>query len=652
MIREILSGMLWQGRLALRSGGMRVFAAHGYVDEGYRPSRVPFFSVVGPLGIHSEPERENGRTATSTVRVPGHLIGRPRGPGDSVPAGGALKLRLDGRALVTLTGLPGGSFASAATGPALAAALDTKLADALSGGLFQEPSGAPLTDPLLLAALAAVTARWDAEGSRLALSSDPGIPSLDFRSSVEVLPVTGSIAAALGLEPPERAQEGRTYLSKLRAPRAMAIDVQVDLWAGSQVDLAAIMDTVALAIPTRGQMVLRPSLLGADVPEGATKLRLLSQGEPTLPLSLAHLEASDQGLERARGGRVDLTPGASWLPDSGGLRLSGTGTATVRVHPTPVVPDSFHPDNPAPEGFALSLGLQVAPGAAEGQTVPVGVLLAQAQPVLRLVLRYVLVGTRLFGEVVATATLAREGGTQVAETRWRLLASRLEAGVLLHARLDAGEGVVWLSADGVPQPLLDAEATPAPPVAAPGIPVAASDMLLTLGADTGTPLDFTVDHLHLVADPVGPLDPALRRSLIAAPAVRPGDVLLLGDCDDGYRIGKRRFQALALAVDGDEVTLSRPVEGSWARGRTLVFQEECFFFQTQLRRKDDLLNHLYRCSVDYRVSALMEELNARTGARLVEKPVVDPVPRGASRAASGHPGTFVTEVDTAKRGAV
>lgn len=652
MIREILSGLLWQGRLALRSGGMRVFAAHGYVDEGYRPSRVPFFSVVGPLGIHSEPERENGRTATSTVRVPGHLIGRPRGPGDSVPAGGALKLRLDGRAIVTLGGLPGGSFASAATGPALAAALNTKLAEALSGGLFQESSGAPLTDPLLLAALAAVTARWDAEGSRLAISADAGIPSLDFRSSVEVLPVTGSIAGALGLEPPERAQEGRTYLSKLRAPRAMAIDVQVDLWAGSQVDLAAIMDTVALAIPTRGQMVLRPSLLGADVPEGATKLRLLARGEPTTPLSLAHLEASDQGQERARGGRVDLTPGASWLPDSGGLRLSGTGTATVRVHPTPVVPDSFHPDNPAPDGFALSLGLQVAAGATEGQTVPVVVLLAQGQPVVRLELRYVLVGTRLFGEVVATATLAREGGTQVAETRWRLLASRLEAGVLLHARLEAGEGVVWLSADGVPQPLLDAEATPAPPVAAPGLPVTGSDMLLTLGADTGTPLEFTVEHLHLVAEPVGPLDPALRRSVTPAPGVRPGDVILLGDCEDGYRIGKRRFQALALAVDGDEVTLSRPVEGSWVRGRTLVFQEECFFFQTQLRRKDDLLNHLYRCSVDYRVSALMEELNARTGARLVEKPLVDLVARGASRAAGGHPGTSVHEVDTAKRGAI
>ncbi|RKH17043.1 hypothetical protein, partial [Corallococcus sp. CA031C] len=428
MIREILTGLLWQGRMALRSGDVRVFAAHGYVDEGYRPSRVPFFSVVGPLGLHPEPERENGRTATSTVRIPGHLIGRPRGPADSVPGGGALKLRLDGSATVTLTGLPGGSFGAAATGPALVAALNTKLADALAGGQFQEPSGAPLTDPLLLAALAAVTCRWDAEGGRIAISADPGIPSLDFRSSVEVLPVADSIADALGLEPPERSQEGRTYLSRLRAPRAMTVDVQVDLWAGSQVDLASIMDTVALSIPTRGQMILRPSLLGEDVLEGATKVRLLPRGEPTLLTSLTHLEASDQGQERARGGRVDLTPGASWLPSSGGLRLSGTGTATVSVHPTPVVPDPFHADNPAPEGLSLSLGLQVDPGAVDGQTLPVFVLLAQAQPVLRWVLRYVQVGALLWGELVATATLSRDGGTQVAETRWRLAAERLEAG--------------------------------------------------------------------------------------------------------------------------------------------------------------------------------------------------------------------------------
>ncbi|MBN9686046.1 MULTISPECIES: hypothetical protein [unclassified Corallococcus] len=99
-------------------------------------------------------------------------------------------------------------------------------------------------------------------------------------------------------------------------------------------------------------------------------------------------------------------------------------------------------------------------------------------------------------------------------------------------------------------------------------------------------------------------------------------------------MGRQRSQALV------------PVEGAWARGRTLVFQEECFFFQPQLRRRDDLLNHLYRCCVDSRVSALMDEPNARATARLVDKPVLGLIARGAS----GHPGTAVTEVDTARRG--
>lgn len=652
MIREILSGLLWQGRMALRSGDVRVFAAHGYVDEGYRPSRVPFLSVVGPLGLFPEPERENGRTGVATFRVPGFLVGRPRAPADSVPANGSLMLRFDGRATVTLTGLPGGSFASSDTGPGLAAAINTKLGEALGGGLFQEPSGAPLTDPLLLAALSAVTSRWDVEGQRLAISSDPGIASMEFRSSVEVLPVAGSIADALGLEPPEQSQAGRAFLSRIRAPKAMAIDVQVDLWAGSQGDLASIMDTVAIAIPTRGQMILRPSLLAEDVADGATSVRLLTRGEPTTLLSLVHLEASDQNLERARGGRVDLTPGASFLPASEGLSLSGTGTASVLVYPLPAVPDPLRADNPAPDGLSLSLGLRVAPGAVAAQTLPVAVLMAQALPVLQLIVSYVQVDTRLMGEVVATATLAQGGGTQVAETRWRLPAERLEAGVELHARLSAAEGVVWLSADGTPQPLQDADATPVPPFAAPGVTVVASDMVLTLGAATGTPLDFTVDHLHLVAEPVGPLDPALRRSVTAASRLSLGDVVVLGSSDDGFRVGKERFQALVMGVDGDLVTLSKPVEGVWARGRTLVFEEECFFFQTQLRRRDDVLNHLYRCCVDYRVSALMDEPNARTTARLVEKPVLDLVARGASRGASGHPGTSVTEVDTARRGTI
>jgi hypothetical protein len=48
-----------------------------------------------------------------------------------------------------------------------------------------------------------------------------------------------------------------------------------------------------------------------------------------------------------------------------------------------------------------------------------------------------------------------------------------------------------------------------------------------------------------------------------------------------------------------------------------VFQDECFFFQTALKRRDDLMNRLYHCAVDYKVSALLEEPTARTSAPLV-----------------------------------
>lgn len=652
MIREILSGLIWQARVALRSGSARAFAAHGYVDEAYRPPRVPFVSVVGPLGLHPEPERENKRVAAATVKVPGHVIGKPRASTDSVPPAGALTLRFDGRATVTLTGLPGGSFGSAATGPAIAAAINAGLAAALAGGQFKEPSGATLTDPLLLAALAQATCRWDAEGARIALSSDPGIPSMENRSSVELLAVTDNIAGALGLAPPDVAQEGRSYLSRLTAPRAMTVDVRVDLWAASQGELAAMMDTVAAAAPTRGQLLLRPSLLAADAANGDTTIRLLARGEPTTGQSLAHLEATDQTLERARGGRLALTAGASWLAPPAGLQLSGTGTASVAVYPTPPVPDPMRYDNPAPRGLALALGLKLAAGSADGQQLRLVSLDAGGQPVIRIELGIVLVETALLGELVATATLSQGAGTATAQTRWRVPVGTLEAGVALHARVDGEQGVVWLSLDGQAQPLDDTDATPVPPTVAPGEPVAAGDMTLTLGNGAGNPVAFTVESLHLVAEPVGPLDPALRSSITPAARLRPGDVIVLADSDDGYRAGKRRFQALALSVNGDEVTLSRPVEGSWPRGRTLAFQDECFFFQTQLRRKDDLLNHLYRCSVDYRVSGLLEDPNARPTAPLVEKPVVELVPRGASRVAGGHPGTAVVDVDTAKRGVI
>ncbi|HZH03879.1 MAG TPA: hypothetical protein VEY30_08855, partial [Myxococcaceae bacterium] len=107
-----MSALIWQARVATHSRGARAFAAHGYVDEAYRPPRLPFISVVGPLGIQPEPDRENGKTAHLKLRIPGTLVGTPRPLLGAVPTGGSLRIRFDGYAYVTLTGLPGGSFTS------------------------------------------------------------------------------------------------------------------------------------------------------------------------------------------------------------------------------------------------------------------------------------------------------------------------------------------------------------------------------------------------------------------------------------------------------------------------------------------------------------------------------------------------------------
>src|ERR1041384_1479533 len=115
MVREILSGWLWQARLSIRTAGARAFAAHGYVDPSYRPPRLPVVSVVGPLSLPVEPDRENGKAGTARIKIPGYAVSQVRAPAQTVPATGSLALRLDGRAQVTLA-LPGGDVSATCCG--------------------------------------------------------------------------------------------------------------------------------------------------------------------------------------------------------------------------------------------------------------------------------------------------------------------------------------------------------------------------------------------------------------------------------------------------------------------------------------------------------------------------------------------------------
>ncbi|MGH9884136.1 MAG: hypothetical protein ACREBE_01315, partial [bacterium] len=143
MVPEILNAWLWQARLSIRTGGARAFAAHGYVDPSYRPPRLPFVSVVGPLSLHVEPDRENGKAGTARIKIPGYAVSQVRAPAQTVPATGSLALRFDGRAQVTLAlaGLPATAFSDPTTGPAVAAAVNTALAAALAGNQYKDTDG-------------------------------------------------------------------------------------------------------------------------------------------------------------------------------------------------------------------------------------------------------------------------------------------------------------------------------------------------------------------------------------------------------------------------------------------------------------------------------------------------------------------------------
>jgi hypothetical protein len=654
LVPEILNAWLWQARLAVRGGLARSFAAHGYVDPSYRPPRLPFVSVVGPMSLQVEPEREAPRAGQALLRLPGHVIGQQRAQGASVPAAGGLRLRFGGRATVTLglAGLPGTAFGDPATGPAVAQAIQGAIAAARAGGGFREEDGSPVVDAELLAAFEAIAVRWSQTSRQLAVSAAPGSAATGMRSSVEVLPVAGDLAPALGLAPPAVSAEGRFKLHKLPPPRPMMVEVRLDLWASSQSEIAVMFDGLAAAAPTRGRLALRPSLLADDVAQDATEIRLLGQGEPTGADSLVHLEGGDGATDRARGAVFAASAGAAAEPAASRFRLSGAGQLVGTIYPAPLVPDPLVASHPMPGGFAVAVGVQIDPGSAAGDSYRLLQLSAGGTEVVSIEIDAVSVnvpneGQVLFGEVVASATLERGNTPSTAVTRWRQRMPVFEAAGTLHATV-APDGAIGLAWEGEPQRLDDPQATPVAPTAGAGRPVAAHDMVLSIGGGGGQPLPrpISVSHVHLVREPVGPIDPRLRRSVTTAAQLRPGDLIALATSDDGWHLGERKGLALVADVSGDRVFLTRPV-GGFRRGAALVYQDEAFFHQVAVKRRDDLMNRLYHCSVDYKVSALLEDPTTRTTAVLVREAVTDLTALGASRAPGGHPGTTVVEADSA-----
>ncbi len=657
MVPEILNGWLWQSRLAIQTASARAFAAHGYVDPSYRPPRLPFVSVVGPLSLHVEPERENGKAGQARMRIPGYVIGKPRAGAATVPASGGLKLRFDGRATVTLglAGLPVTPFSDPATGPGIAAILTGQIAAALAASQFVDADGSPLTDATLLTALRDISVQWSAQTQQFAIASDAGTAATQQRSSVEVLPTVNDLAPALGLSPPMSASEGRQKIHKLPAPRSMTVETRLDLWAQSQFDMAVMFDGLANAAPTRGRLVLRPSLLARDVADGDIALQLLERGEPTTLDSLIHLEGGDGLTDRAKGVVYTASPGANVDATASAFVLSGTGQLSGPAWGTPLVPNPLFNSQPAPAGFALALGVRLDPATGSGDSYPLLALRRGTTNVLSLAATVVQVnvpgtGQTLFGEISANATLLTGGPPSNATTRFRVSLGQLQAGGTLHATLSADTGLVTLAWEGEPQRLDDPVVTPSAPVAGSGAPATGPDMVLTVGggAAAAFPHPVAISHVHLQGEPYGPLDPRLRTSIAGHGRLRPGDMIALAVSDDGWRLGETKSVALVDHVEGQSVVLTKPVAGAFARGRAIVFQDECFFFQTAVKRRDDLMNRLYHCSIDYRVSALLEDPTARSTAVLVREHREDIVARGASRASGGHPGVTAVDADTTR----
>jgi hypothetical protein len=641
MIPPILHGLLWLARAALRAGRLPVQAAHGYADPAYRPPRLPFVSIVGPLAVAQDRGRDTTKPREAMFQLPGHLLGSARPTPASVP-GGSLALRFDGDASVTVS-VAGGDLQPDAAARGVAAQIESLLRAAVDAGEYRNADGSIVTDLARRAELSLVTCRWDASVRRFAISSGRrGTAEGLRRSSVERLPVPSAAGLALGFDD-ALSVEGRLKRHKLPAPRAMTVDVRLELWAGSQGELAAMTDDLARLVEARTSFATRPALLAADANAGDTTLRVLSEGEPLTPASLVLLEAADGPRDRVSN-RAFSAPDGALLSGPPRFRLSGAQALALDVNPTPLIPSPLDTGHPAPRGIALSIGVSVT-GASGGQRFRLALLEHGAAAVLVVELEFASSAGQLFADVISTATFSSGGASNQAETRQRVLASSpasserpFERGVVIHVAVVVSTGQIESWVDGEAR----AQGAEPAPVVGQGSLLGGSDMRLSVGAGVGgNPLPIDVRHVHLFSEPLGAFDARLRSSLASVRHFVPGQKLRLAYSEDGCSPGQPRAETTVVSVDGDTLTVFPSVEDHWPRGRTLLFADELFLQQVELRRRDDLLNQLYRLSVDYRIAALLESDFPEASAPLVELPVVDVRTLSAARAIHGVPSVKV-----------
>lgn len=638
MVPEVLEGMLWLVRLGLRCQVGTVRAGHGYADASFRPASLPFVSLIGPLGIEVEPERDLPVASDVLVQLPGFVRGAPRAA-ELIPAGATLALMFDRDASVEIA-LDAGDLATPAAAASVCADIEAKVRAAVVAGDVRDLSGGSIDDPIRRAELAAAVCRWDEASSSVVLSSGrQGYISQLAPSTVDVN--GGTAAGALGFAAPIRGEPGRHARHRAPAPKGFAIDVRLDLWAANQRDLGYLIDALIRTVPTRTRLVTRPAILAAALAPGDTTLRLLDAAEPTTPDSLLHLEATDGFLDRVTDSALEVTSTASAQLDPHRLSFSGNGVARKIIARTPAVPDPRRADALAPNGAALTLGLRLVDGL-EGHAGQLVTLQSGGQPILEL--GYSIENAPSGAEAALVADLTAramfrgfDGTFGTASVTRRVPLAMLASGVSLHVVAQSGPGVVSIAIDGTAQDLANGEETPSPAVAAAGAFAVADDLSIQLGNAAGNPAPFELDHVHLQSAPVPALDPRLRASANAASQFRPGDHIALGDSDRGLLPIGQVEAFYVRSVAGDTVALDRPIRKHWTR-RTLVHARDCFVQQREVKRRDDLMNRLYRYSVGYRVSTFLEQADTAITGGLVIMPMVDVEPMSSSKVAAGAPG--------------
>ena len=564
-----------------------------------------------------------------------------------MPTPGPLTVRVDGEAEATLAldfgALAGTDLVAGDTGREVAALVEARWRAAVDGGNVTI-GGAAVVDAERRAELRATTVRWDRHRRRLVIASGRHgvvtVPDAASRTPSAAAVEDGRVAAALGLTGDAFRAPGRVVRHKRPAPTAVAIDIRFDLWAGTQLELAAALDGWARITPTRGQLLERPALLAADVEPGATEVVLQPDGEPPTRWTLLQLERGNGIVADRLTGRSPALAGGATADDQG-VRLDGAATATMAFLEPPPIPYAWLPERPGHDGYAVSVGVRLAAGAGDGDSLHVASLEQGGRTILGLDVDVVQQNGDLVARVIASGET--EAGTPYGPVVGIVPAADFGRGLDLHVVIDRRQGAS-LHADGTLLAEAEGEIGPLP---------GGADMRLTLGDAGGTPVAFTIVHAQVHGRPFGPVDPKLRSGTAPAAAWLPGDPICLAPSDDGVTVAGDAFTAEVVAVDGDTLTLDRAVAGRFRRGSTLVYARPVFFSQRQLRRQDDLMNQLYRVCVEYRVSTYLDEPYLTVSAPLVEIPMVEvrdkvrfqaeqdnPLdPHYPLRPATGHPGT-------------